>query len=248
MSLSLDNIKVQDTAEVLLINDTTDEKFFYGCTEGTGFTKEVESELLTCGIGNALRAKLWKGQKLSVTVQTLLFNANLMAMQTDSFGAFTTGSKTFFKKEMGTGIGASTTVIVTIKGTPVDDVVTVVDIHNNQYVATFATDTVTITNGVIGDKYIVLYQEVESATDYLKFDSTKFPSNVHLQLHTIAYNVDTDVKIADLYWDFPVASPDGNIDSGLNKGENTGNSVKFDIIKPFGVDTYGIFAVVPVSS
>ncbi len=167
-------------------------------------------------------------------------------MQTDSLGAFTTGSKDFWKKENGIGVDDAGSIKVTITGTPLDDVVSVVDIHNTQFVATYATGDVTITGGVEGDKYIVMYQETEAITDYLEFDSTKFPSNVHLQMHTIAYNVDTDTKIADLYWDFPVASPDGNIDSGLSKGENTGTSVKFDIMKPFGVDTYGIFAVVPV--
>ena len=244
MSIALDNIKVQDVAEVLIINDTTGEKFFYGCTEGTGFSKSAESEMLTCGIGNAQRAKLWKGQSLSVTVQTLLFSPNLIAMQTDSLGSFINGSKNFWKKEMGVGV-SGTGIEVTITGTPVDDEVTVVDLNNKQYTATYSAGTVTITDGVEGDTYIILYQETEATTDYLEFDSTKFPSNVHLQMHTIAYDVDADVPVADLYWDFPVASPDGNIDSGLNKGENTGTSVKFDIMKPFGVDTYGIFAVVP---
>lgn len=237
----MDNIKLQDVAEVIIINDTTGEHWYYGCTDETAISKTVDKEILTGGIGNKQCGVLFTNQSYQVTITPTLFATNFLETQTGT--TFTSGSVDVWKKEeviaVDDGAGGAE---ATIDGTPIDDEVYVVDKNNESFTGTFATGTVTITDGVIGDTYIIMYQENEATADTLDFDSGTFPKNVHLQLHTIAYEPKTENVTHDIYINFPIASPDGALDMTLTKGTNTQTPITFDILDNAG--SYGTYTVV----
>lgn len=241
--MSLDNIRVQDTAEVVLI-DGDGNHYFYGCTDEASITKEVEKELLTCGIGNKQVGVLWAGQSYSVTVTPLYFQNKIMELQTGN--TFQSTSFDAWKEEEGIAVDdGGGDAIVNITGTPIDDTVYVVDNRNTQKSATYddGTGDVTVTDGSIGENYHILYQETEANADVLDLDAEKFPENVHIQLRTIAYKPDTEEVVADIYWDFPKCSPDGALDLAMAKGTNSQTPLTFDILNNSG--SYGKYVVVP---
>lgn len=240
-----DGVKVQDVMEAYIV--TSDKTFFLGCLEESGISKTVDSELLTCGIGNKVRTKLFSAQNYSVNVQPLLHSDNVIALQTGT--DFTEGAtQNVFKHETHQAVDNVGTIEVTLSAgaTPLNDAVTILDKYNNEFTGSYdsGTSVVTITDGVAGDTYVIVFQEEEASADILEFDATAYPKNVHLQLHTIGYDPDTNDVIVDIYYDFPIASPDGNMDAVYTKGTNTSTPINFDIINDLLTDSYGTYSTI----
>ena len=236
-----DNIHVHDVFEVFVNDGTRD--YFYGCVTGTGLEKTVDSELLRCGIGNKVRAKQFNSQDYKVNVTPLFHNDNIIAMQTG--GAFVAGTKTL-KRSFGAvavdNLGDIEIDMTSAGGTPVGDAVVVLDKYNTVFVGTYVADVVTITGGVAGDFYTILWDEVLTG-EALDLGGAVFPENVHLTLKGLGYDPDTNAEKLNIYWDFPIASPDGNLSQAYEVGTNSPTNIAFDILSNGVTGSYGTYFV-----
>lgn len=229
-------VKVQDVAEAYIKNGSLMR--YFGCLTTSGINQSVTSEDVRCGIGNKLATRLFTQKDLEVTVETGLYSDHMIELQ--SGATFSVGQTVnVWKTETGV---ASAGLTITITGTPVDDVVWVQDKKGKAFVAAHAAGTVTITGAVEGTTYIVSYQEQVTTADVLDLASDAFPETVNLILHTIAYDIDTDEVLADIWWDITNASPDGNLDLAYANGTNTITNATFRALDADG--SYGSYIVV----
>lgn len=73
----------------------------------------------------------------------------------------------------------------------------------------------------------------------------KLPRNYKVQLRTIAYDPDTNEEVADIYWIFDKATPDGNLNEVFSAGTNKTQEISFIAQTPIGSDSYGQYVIVP---
>lgn len=236
-----DGLIVQDPLEVIVF-DGTNAKFF-GCTQEGNVTQTIDQTELICGIGSKVKAILNKQKTITFNVQTGLHNSDFIAYNSGT--SFTSASFDIWKNERVLAAEDSG-VKATITGTPKSGTVYVTDIYGKTYVGAYAAGVVTITSGTAGEYYNIMYQETTAAVDQLDLDVDSFPSDLHVQLHTIAYDEDADAVIADIYWDFPKAVPDGAIDESFS-GDAKVSTIGFKVIDD-GTGSYGTYMVVERSS
>lgn len=79
----------------------------------------------------------------------------------------------------------------------------------------------------------------------LELEAGAFPKNGQLQLHTIAYDPQDNIKVADIYYIFHKAAPDGNFSQTFGMGKNNIQEVKFTPLVPKGKTSYGTYVIVP---
>ena len=133
-------------------------------------------------------------------------------------------------------------IVCTITGTPKSDTVYVTDIYGNVYTGTYSSPDVTILNGIDSNYYNIMYLETTANVDQIDLDVNSFPSDLHVQLHTIAYDEDGDNILADIYWDFPKAVPDGNINESFT-GDAKISTIGFKAIDD-GTGSYGTYMII----
>lgn len=228
---------VQDPLEVIVYNGTTAK--FFGCTQEGNVSQTIDQTELICGIGSKVKAILNKQKTITFNVQTGLHNSDFIAYNSGT--SFTSASFDIYKNEQVVATGTGT-ITATITGTPKSDTVYVTDIYGKTYVATHSTGTVTITSGVAGETYNVAYLETTANVDQLDLDVDSFPSDLHVVLHTIAYDENADEIVADIYWDFPKAVPDGSIDESYS-GDAKVSTIGFKVIDD-GTGSYGTYMIV----
>ena len=73
----------------------------------------------------------------------------------------------------------------------------------------------------------------------------QFPTNMEMQLRTVAYDRKTNVIVADVYWIFDKVQPDANFSQAFNMDVNNIQTVVFNAIAEDGSTAYGKYAVVP---
>lgn len=241
-------VKVQDVLEAYILVDGFMR--FIGCTSTAEITQSVESEDIRCGIGNKLRTRLFSSKDISVNVETGLYSEHFIEYQSgDNFQYGQTVSVP--KNEVKTAVDNGGNIEVTITGTPVGGTVYVQDANGRKYLGAFATGTVTITadaggeniTPVAGAKYTVSYLESETTADVLDLGADKFPKAVDLYLHGVQYETETDTIVADQYWHFPVASPDGNLSLAQALATNTTTAIEFRALDD-GAGSYGSYITV----
>lgn len=96
------------------------------------------------------------------------------------------------------------------------------------------------------DGTITVTEEATLVGEVLEFEAGGFPKAMNVQLRTIAYNVDTQEKVADIYYVFPKAVPDGNINEAFGAGANKTTEIAFTALVPTGKTSYGQMIIVPV--
>ena len=221
-------IKVQDTAEAFFIDADGVAKFF-GCTSSAGINKAVSADDIRCGIGAGIATRIFTANDLTVTVETGLYANAFIEMQSgEKFDD--TQTPIVWKAET---VKAETTTApaakLTITGTPVDGEFYVQDRFGMSIDGgTIAAKVITIGTGLTdGEMYTVVYPEAQTGAYTLEFKTASFPKVTGIMLHTIAYDPDTDEVLADIYWDIPKASPDGNLDLAYAIQTNTATSATF---------------------
>ena len=85
----------------------------------------------------------------------------------------------------------------------------------------------------------------EVTGDILELRTDKFPKNYKVQLHGIAYDPETNKVVADIYYIFDKALPDGNIEETFEAGSNKTNEINFTAQVSEGTLSYGRYVVVP---
>lgn len=93
------------------------------------------------------------------------------------------------------------------------------------------------------DGEITATQETVSG-NVIELEADAFPKAGKLQLHTIAHDEDNNV-VADIYYIFYKAMPDGNFEQTFGMGENNIQEVNFTPITPKGKKSYGRYIIVP---
>lgn len=237
------NILVQDVCEVLVKEKTLagDGKlYFFGLTTKNDVTQKVKQEALKGGIGNGQIGLLQSDKEISFKVTTLLHNDDIYAIQ--SGNDFTDSTSITLQKTEEVRCASATELVIV--GTPKGDVVNVMDADGKEISGTFAEGKVAITGGVIGALYTVVYPSDETG-EVLLLDSEKFPKNYEVQLHTIAYDIDTNDVTADIYWIFNKALPNGAISAQYEAGKGNGDEVEFSAQLDKGSTLYGKYVVIP---
>lgn len=238
----MNNIVVHDVSEVFITDDNNDKTYFFGLTSSENVNQTLNQTPIRGGIGNKRVATISSDKDINFDVQTTLHNDAIYEIQSGSL--FGTEAITLLKQETVQAVDSSGSITCAITGTPVGDV-TVLDKNGKEYVGAFATGKVTITSGVAGQYYTIVYNEAEASANVLDLNSESMPSTYHVQLHTIAYDPDTEEIVADLYWVFSKCLPDGNISAGYKSGENQQDTIKFNCEIPVGSKSYGKYAVIP---
>ena len=221
-----------------MINTTTSTYHFLGCLTESNIDKTQVSEDIRCGIGNVLKAIIDLSQDVTFTVMSKMHSDHIIETQTG--GVFATGTLNAWKHEDGLILA---TGAFDITGTPLGDIVKVIDKYNKEYVATFISPEVTVVGGTEGASYTCFYQEAEVAADILDFDATLYPENVTVQLHGIAYDPATNLVVSDIYWDFPIVKPDGNLSLAYALATNIQTGITFRAIAD-ALNILGSYAVV----
>lgn len=119
------------------------------------------------------------------------------------------------------------------------------DIYEIQMGNTFAEGTATIQKVTESADGTFTATEEEVTGDILDLDADKLPKNYKVQLHGIAYDPETNVVVADIYWIFDKALPDGNLEETFEAGTNKTSEVNFTAQVPRGSSSYGKYVVVP---
>lgn len=80
--------------------------------------------------------------------------------------------------------------------------------------------------------------------DVLDFTASSLPKVVDAQLRTICYDKDTNEVVADLYYVFPKAQPDGNLNEDFSAGDNQTQEISFTALSDKD-DSYGKVIIIP---
>lgn len=109
----------------------------------------------------------------------------------------------------------------------------------------FDPQNVTIIDANVDEQGVTTAEEKEVKGNVIDLNFGMFPTAVELQLHTVAYDRNTNKIAADIYWKFLKAIPDANFEQSFNMDENNTQQVVFSAMKADGKDTYGQYIVVP---
>lgn len=238
--MAFNNLLVQDVCEVYLkdLSDTS-KVYFFGLTSQAEITQQIQQDVIRGGIGNGVIGVMQSNKELTFKVTTLLHNEDVSAIQSGSaFGASTTF--TVQKTES----GVLTSGKITITGTPIGTNVLVYDGLGKKLEGTYATGDVTVTGGTEGESYTVVYSTSVTG-EALSLDSKKFPKNYYVELHTIAYNPNSNEVVADLYYVFNKALPNGGLSQQFQAGQSVTDEVEFTCGLLTGSTEYGKYIVVP---
>jgi hypothetical protein len=235
----MENIIVKDICEVYAV-DSEDNVYFLGLTNSTDITQTVQTDEIRAGIGNGVINRNVHDKSITFSVATGIHSDSIYAMQSGT--EFTDGTYTVHKNEKAT----LTTGKLTIVGTPSGTSALAIDKHGKQFVGTITGQDVTITGGTEGEKYTVIYPSVVTG-QILSLRSDKFPKNYSVELRTIAIDNETNEQIADLFWVFKKAQPDGGLKASLKAGSNANDEITFTALLPGDDKEYGKYIVVPVT-
>jgi hypothetical protein len=225
-----DNIKFQDVAIVSFDSAVGGKKVVYGLTDSTSINHVVNSSELRGGISNIYIDEVYESKDLEITVTPTIGNFSLMAAQTKNLEAFTSGNTVSVPytvtAEAVDNVGA---IEIDLSNyTPLLDEVVVLNIDNEIKASTFATGTITITDGVAGDIYNVTFLQEETTADVLEIDGKDYPETVeNLTLETIGYDPETGAIAGRLFIVCDYAKPDGNFTLDLATATNSTFEVKF---------------------
>lgn len=236
-------IKVQDVAELFLHFADGGTKFF-GCMNTAGLEKTVDTEDIRCGIGWGLSSIMYSNPDMSLTLTPAYWNEVFMEVQSgEEFDA--DKAVNVWTYETGTAVVAAADSTITITGTPVGGIVKVQTLDGVSYPATFATATVTITGGaaLAGKTVQVLYQKAVTG-DILTFKTDSYPKVMGVTLHTVAYDVETNEVVSDLYFTFDRVIGDGNLSMAMTGATNNVGEAMVRVLPTKG-NEFGKYISVP---
>lgn len=121
------------------------------------------------------------------------------------------------------------------------------DVYEIQLGNTFAEGMATIQKVTESADGTFTVTEEEVNGNILDLDADKLPKNYKVQLHGIAYDPETNVIVADIYWIFNKALPNGNLEETFEAGTNKTTEITFTAQVPTGSSSYGQYVVVPRS-
>lgn len=88
-------------------------------------------------------------------------------------------------------------------------------------------------------------EEVAVRGSVMELDAKNLPRNYKVQMRSEAIDPKSGATVADVYWNFYRANPDGNLDEGFDLGTNKTQVIDFTALAEEGTDSYGQYIVVP---
>jgi hypothetical protein len=243
----MNNIVVSSTAEVFTMNSTSSKVFFCGLTTKADVTQKIKQDEIRGAFGNAVLAVIQSEKTIEFDVTTALHNDDIYAIQSG-----TDFSKTTFTvqkvENLTMTVTGGTSGAITATGTPKAGTITVKDPTTGEAIGTTYSSTgsaVTVTGtGMTTQLVTLIYAEDKSDIDVLDLKQDAFPEGHYVQLHSIAYDKKKNTVVADIYWTFPQALPDGSINGQYEAGKNNGDTIKFKALAD-DLGSYGKYAIIP---
>ena len=171
----------------------------------------------------------------------------------ERFFGLTTGaniSKSITQEELKAGIHNKTFYVLSVDDGMKFSVTTGLhyqDVYEIQTGQKFEAKSDIITHKIVeaSDGTITATEETAQAGEILEFVAGSFPKNAHVQLRTIAYDVATSKVAADVYYIFPQAMADGNLNEDFGAGANKTQEINFTAMVPVGKESYGQMIIIP---
>ena len=79
--------------------------------------------------------------------------------------------------------------------------------------------------------------------EVMDLKAKNLPKNYKVQLRSIAYDPDSGEEVADIYWIFDKAKPNGSLEEAFTAGQNKVQTIDFTAL--VAGDSYGKYAIVP---
>ena len=237
---------IQDVADVVVRDKQTGETAVYAEMQLTGLEGSITEEDLRGGIGNGRIFKIRTDKTLDLNLRSATFDLNWMAMQQ---GVEIESAQTarVTKVETVEAVADGADFVVNINGTPINGDVRVATNQGEQDVATATSGEIILPatlGAAAGDKITVTYYELVTG-NRIQFDAAKFSKKYEVELHTIAYSVETAEVYSDIYFKFPEAMPTGDFSFGLESGTAITPELTFNILAPQGTTVMGEMIEVP---
>ena len=182
-------------------------------------------------------AVLQSEKEMDFSVTTLTHSDQVWLMQSGSEVA--SGTYTVQQNEKVQCIAGKFTIV----GTPTGTTCIVIDKDGVQTAGAILLQEVTPITPVEGAFYTIIYSTALAGTS-IAFDSELFPKSYFIEFHTICFNTDGAI-IADAYYVFNKAIPDGNMKGGFDGGKNSGDDIKFTALTPFNSTEIGKYILIP---
>lgn len=236
----MNNIVIQDTMEAYLKSGDGSKHYYFGLTSKADISQKIKQEMLKAGIGNGTVAVLQSDKELTLKISNVLHSDDVYEIQ--SGAEMTNGvSIPVHKQEQVELTGGKLTLSdLTASGKAI-----VISPNGKQETLDVVLGVMTITDGKEGDTYKVVYSSTVANANVLSIDSKKFPKNFEVELHTIAYDTVENVVVADIYWMFNRALPDGNINASYEAGKNSGDEINLTVLTPLNGTEMGKYVIVP---
>ena len=194
----MSKVLINDTADVVFKRKSDGHVVFTAEAQLASISQSVSEEKLKGGIGNRTIALLRSDKEVTLQVRNALFDLEWLSMTQGV--AIEQGTVKVWKREDDLTVESGT---VTIKGTPIDDEVKVINAANDSEDTTATGKDVTVSTSLAkdGDKVSVLYKQ-EVTGNIVAMDAKKFSETYEVEYSTIAYDPETNEVIKDIYFQF----------------------------------------------
>lgn len=244
------NVIKQDVYEAFVKDKVTGEFRFFGACNATDIDQTIKQEPIRAGIGNGIISTIQADKEIKFTITNAIANDGIIELQSgEKFSAVA------HIVPVTESLIADASKKLTLQGKPLDT--TKVQVINSKgetlklttdytYTAGVnpAKDTITVSAASQGDVFTVYYTLSQAGAKVLDLNAESFPVNQEVVLHTIAYDPETNEVVADVYYEFPKALPDGNYKEAAKAGTNNEIAVAFTAQLPMGSKSYGKYIVV----
>lgn len=232
---------IQDVANVVIEDLATGKVAANTYLQMSGLEGTISEEDLRAGIGNGKIFKIRSDKDLNLNFQSAVFDADWLALtqgvEVQSRTAIVTQAERLPIRD-----GE-----VKIKGTPLEDTVSLTDEDGSVEEATAVSGVVEIPVGFSlknGDDVIVTYKEEVTGTG-IEFDSAKFSNKFKVTMSTIAYDLNTGDIYSDIYFIFPETMPGGDFSMNFEAGSAITPEITFSVLNQRGSTVMGEMIDVP---
>jgi|GEM_PF-4368686 len=240
------NTIIFDVCDVVGRRLSDNKIVFTGTAQTTDITSKVKEEKLYGGIGSQLVAVYQNERDIELKVQEVVFDTTYLEM---AYGSdFVEGQTAIvWNKENNLTISGNA---LPIQGTPMTgSLIAVIDQYGRRYTGTYAAGTITVSGSIPpsvtnAGGWTALYQIQTTTANTLNLDATKFGQNFALEFHTIGHSV-TNQVVADYYFQFANAQPQGNFAITLQNGKAKAPELTFTALTAPGSNSFGTFVEVP---
>lgn len=227
--------KLTNAAEVFLKDLSTGALTFMGCITESSWNKTIEVTDLRCGIEAGLAGLSYTNPDMTVTIATIAWNDYLIQMQND--------------EDWATGVSLSVPkhtapvplVTATLNGTytfspavtPVGGTMYFQDTNGQSYPVVYVSPTATVTGGA-GLTGTFSWMEAVTTAETFDFKTGSLPKATGLIMHHVAYSLDTNEPLADVYFVFDKVVGDGSLEMSMTIGNTAGTTVTLRALSDSG--------------